>query len=181
MENLQFPALNFGACSSTFAPVTRNAQEVDQLLLHNTDSKLASTDQLDEADEEQPADSKQEVDPENDIFVPEVVSQTYFDNEHFTITNSQTAGLGAFANRHLRRGDIILTERPLFIADFQSVFSEFSKLADHEKEVVLSLHANELLKPGTSLVYAIWKTNWYALPPCMTTTTSQPNTPTWTF
>ncbi|GAO16694.1 hypothetical protein UVI_02002400 [Ustilaginoidea virens] len=83
-----------------------------------------------------------------------------FKNESFEIRTSQVAGLGAFATKDLSKGDVILRERPLFIAHRDHIFVEFAKLDERDKEVALSLYANQLLKPGISMLEAIWKTNW---------------------
>ncbi|OAQ73409.1 hypothetical protein VFPPC_01123 [Pochonia chlamydosporia 170] len=92
--------------------------------------------------------------------LPQLTPPPVFENKYFRVVSSHTAGLGAIACRPLRRGDIILCEEPLFTSDSQNVFSEFAKLSEEQKKVAMSLHANQLMKPGTSDVYAIWTTNW---------------------
>ncbi|KAG6017104.1 hypothetical protein E4U43_002280 [Claviceps pusilla] len=84
----------------------------------------------------------------------------YFENEYFKVQRSKTAGLGAIATRNLKKGDVILREKPLFTANASSVFEAYENLTGHEKDVVMSLHANTLLKPGTPRIQAVWKTNW---------------------
>lgn len=116
----------------------------------------------------EPHDSKNEATPEFDQeaeydsvrHAPEVSCPEIFENEYFKVTDSETAGLGAFAKRPLKYGDVILRERPLFVSDSQNVFAEFAKLTMHQKNIALGLHANEQLKPGTPKIYAIWTTNW---------------------
>lgn len=92
----------------------------------------------------------------------------HFCNDFFGIGRSKTAGWGAFAERILHRGDVILRETPLMVADSSSLFSEFYKLDPPARQLALSLHANELAKPGTALIRAVWATNWYveAALPC---------------
>jgi hypothetical protein len=46
-----------------------------------------------------------------------------------------------------------VSSRPIFIADFQTVLTEFSKLTAHEKEVVLSLHACAQMKTSSRTVF----------------------------
>ncbi|GAB0139156.1 hypothetical protein EsDP_00007369 [Epichloe bromicola] len=92
--------------------------------------------------------------------VPQQTSSKLFENACFKIKESRTAGLGAFAATILKKGDIILRERPLFTATASNVIKAFEKLTGHDKDIALSLHANALLKPGTPRIQAVWKTNW---------------------
>lgn len=96
--------------------------------------------------------------------LPPIVFKTcatpQFSNDFFEIARSPTAGWGAFAVKTLRQGDVILRERPLFIADSPKLFSEYDKLEPQAKEVALSLHAHGLVKPGTPRIQAVWATNW---------------------
>lgn len=85
----------------------------------------------------------------------------HFRNNFFAVARSETAGWGAFAAKTLGRGDVILRERPLMVADRSSVFSEYEKLDSTARQLALSLHANEYCKPGTPLIQTVWATNWY--------------------
>lgn len=87
----------------------------------------------------------------------------HYQNDCFTIARSETAGWGAFAAKTLRLGDVILREKPLMVADRSNLFDEFYKLETAAQQLALSLHANELAKPGTPLIQAIWVTNWYVV------------------
>lgn len=70
------------------------------------------------------------------------------------------AGLGAFAVRDLVLGDVILRERPLFISDNLNLYRNFEALDQKTKDIALSLHANDQIKPGTNPLLAVWLTNW---------------------
>ncbi|KAI5457949.1 hypothetical protein BGZ63DRAFT_53742 [Mariannaea sp. PMI_226] len=83
-----------------------------------------------------------------------------FRNDFFEISKSKIAGFGAFAIKPLKYGDRILDERPLLMASSLSLFKEFGKLNPQEQKCALSLHANEVCKPGTPKLQAIWMANW---------------------
>ena len=86
-----------------------------------------------------------------------------FSNEDFAISLSDIAGWGAFAVQNLKKGDVILMEKPLFIADWANPFCEFDDLDQNEKDIALSLHKNESMKLGTPALKAVWKTNRHVL------------------
>ncbi|KAK4064057.1 uncharacterized protein Triagg1_9213 [Trichoderma aggressivum f. europaeum] len=77
-----------------------------------------------------------------------------YGNEYFEIAKSSVAGWGAFATRDLTKGDVILREIPLFVADTDKVFHEFYKLDGSAKKVALSLHSHRLIKGGTPQILA---------------------------
>lgn len=83
-----------------------------------------------------------------------------FHNEYFTISRTESAGWGAFAAKDLKYGDKILFEKPLFIADWRTLFEEYENLDPKQKQIAMSLHANELTKSGTPKLQAVWATNW---------------------
>ncbi|KAH6885955.1 hypothetical protein B0T10DRAFT_492076 [Thelonectria olida] len=85
-----------------------------------------------------------------------------FQNDYFAVYESTIAGWGAFAARDLKHGDKILVEQPLFIANSLSLFSEFEKLDEKARELALGLHANEMCKPGTPKLQAIWMANCFS-------------------
>ncbi|KAH8714113.1 hypothetical protein BGZ61DRAFT_530781 [Ilyonectria robusta] len=85
-----------------------------------------------------------------------------FQNDFFAVSESTIAGWGAFATKDLKYGDRILIEKPLFTADSSSLFKEFDRLNRVEQEVALALHANDMCKPGTPKLQAIWTTNCFA-------------------
>jgi hypothetical protein len=76
------------------------------------------------------------------------------------VAQSRIAGWGAFAARDLKYGDRILVERPLLVADTNSLFKEFERLSPWQREVALGLHANSSVKPGTPRLQAVWMANW---------------------
>lgn len=100
---------------------------------------------------------------------------TLFENELFAVRRSPIGGLGAFAKRQLRIGDIILVEQPLFMSDDMSLFDDFKRLDRGTQNTALSLHKNELLRRGTPILKAIWSTNKFvppSFPPLVGTTYS---------
>ncbi|RCI08301.1 hypothetical protein L249_8346, partial [Ophiocordyceps polyrhachis-furcata BCC 54312] len=88
-------------------------------------------------------------------------TEPQFQNRFFKIQRSETAGWGAFAVCNLRRDDLILMEKSLFVADQSSLFRAFETLDSDSKNIALSLHVNELVKPGTPPIQAIWATNCF--------------------
>lgn len=84
----------------------------------------------------------------------------HFQNESFAVAPSNIAGCGAFAKRDLHRGDVILRERPLFVATSETLFREFEGLDRGIQAVAMDLYANEGVKVGTPKLLAIWRTNW---------------------
>ncbi|KAL2184484.1 hypothetical protein L209DRAFT_766982 [Thermothelomyces heterothallicus CBS 203.75] len=63
--------------------------------------------------------------------------------EFFTIRPSKLGGLGAFATRDLRRGETILTERPLLRTTHFRLMLDYYNLSDAAKKTYLSLHGGE--------------------------------------
>lgn len=98
--------------------------------------------------------------PSPSFIIAEASPGEMFQNEYFTITKTESAGWGAFAARDLKYGDRILYEKPLFVADWWTLFEEYEKLDRPRKEIAMSLHANELCKTGTPKLQAVWNTNW---------------------
>lgn len=88
-----------------------------------------------------------------------------YHNDYFQIAKSSVAGWGAFATRDLTRGDIILRETPLFVADNDNIFHEFYRLDGSAMNVALSLHSHPLIKGGTPRILAVWQTNWQVWTP----------------
>ena len=84
----------------------------------------------------------------------------FFSNDHIHIKKSQIAGYGTFASIDLFKGDIILREGALMVANLDTLFQEFDKLDGTAKETALSLYANPNVKLGTPLIQAVWQTNW---------------------
>lgn len=83
-----------------------------------------------------------------------------YQNEYFEVAESKVAGWGAFALKILRRGDTIMREKPLFVADHSCLFQEYDKLDKQAKRVALSLYANELFKSGLPRIQGVFETNW---------------------
>jgi hypothetical protein len=83
-----------------------------------------------------------------------------YHNDYFKVDKSEVAGWGAFAAKNLTKGDVILREIPLFVADTDKIFHEFYKLDKNTMDVALSLHSHQLIKGGTPRILGIWQTNW---------------------
>ncbi|KYK55385.1 SET domain protein [Drechmeria coniospora] len=86
-----------------------------------------------------------------------------FENDFIKVARSNIAGLGVFAAKTLKYGQSILRERPLFEADESCLFQNFGKLDPQARKVALSLYANELVKPGTPKIQAVWATNCFTV------------------
>ncbi|PNY24903.1 Uncharacterized protein TCAP_05161 [Tolypocladium capitatum] len=86
-----------------------------------------------------------------------------FENRYFEIAESNIAGWGAFAIKDLKRGDTILREKPLFMADHSCLFQEYDKLDKQAKRVALSLYANELFKSGLPRIQGVFETNCFSV------------------
>lgn len=72
---------------------------------------------------------------------PANISGTTVQSEDFfTIQPSKLGGLGVFATRDLKKGQIILVERPLLRTTHFRLMSDYSDLSDNEKKMYLSLH-----------------------------------------
>ena len=85
-----------------------------------------------------------------------------FANEFFSVGQSAiaNANFGAFAAKDLRRGDVILRERPLFTASNRTeILSEYRRLSHKNKEIAQSLHAHHRVKDGLCPIIAISDTN----------------------
>lgn len=91
---------------------------------------------------------------------PQQPTSPLFQNSSFAVSPSNIAGWGAFATRTLTRGESILVEKPLFVADSLSLFKEFAKLDGPAKRRVLDLHAHDGCKPCFPRLQAIWMANW---------------------
>ncbi|PHH60198.1 hypothetical protein CDD81_1978 [Ophiocordyceps australis] len=89
-------------------------------------------------------------------------TRPHFHNEFFQVSHSRLAGWGAIASKTLHRHQVILCERPLFVADAASLFPQFGKLDSQSRDVALSLHANRP-KPSVPLILAVWATNCFVV------------------
>jgi len=64
----------------------------------------------------------------------------YHYQDFFEIRKSARGGLGAFAVRDLKRGDIILAERPLLTSTSGNLVKDYyDQLSSHDKRVFLGL------------------------------------------
>ncbi|KAH0489308.1 hypothetical protein TgHK011_009744 [Trichoderma gracile] len=105
-----------------------------------------------------------EGEPETRFILPltrKLSTSPEYRNEYFQVAKSRVAGWGAFATRDLKRGEVILREIPLFVAESHNILREFHKLSVQDREVALSLHAHELIKGDTPKITAVWHTNWF--------------------
>lgn len=144
------------------------------------DATCEYSDTMSETPEMEPNDTcETQVDTDNtdvDLEIPKAIKtslipsailkmspEPMYGNEYFEIARSNVAGWGAFATRDLTKGDVILREIPLFVAETDKVFHEFYKLDENAKKVALSLHSHRLIKGGTPQILAVWQTNWQVL------------------
>ncbi|KAL6876992.1 hypothetical protein J3F83DRAFT_712517 [Trichoderma novae-zelandiae] len=63
-----------------------------------------------------------------------------FQNGYFQVAKSSVAGWGAFATRDLKRGDIILREIPLFVAESDNIIREYFRLDGRDREFLTRLN-----------------------------------------
>lgn len=90
-------------------------------------------------------------------------SDPEFENGFFKVRKSNVAGWGAFATRDLAKGDVILRERPLFVATNNDLFQEFYNLGSDDMDIALSLHSHQFIKGDTPIILGIWHTNCFAV------------------
>lgn len=84
------------------------------------------------------------------------------DSNLFEVRPSDVGGFGAFATKDLKRGTVILRERPLFIAAPDNLQENFDALDDNAKSVALSLHSHVMNRTaGVPTIKGVWLTNWY--------------------
>ncbi|KAH8124888.1 SET domain-containing protein [Trichoderma asperelloides] len=90
-------------------------------------------------------------------------SDPEFENDFFKVSKSKVAGWGAFATRDLAKGDVILRERPLFVATNNDLFQEFYNLGSDDMDIALSLHSHQFIKGDTPIILGIWHTNCFSV------------------
>lgn len=158
----KIPDIRLDTCPDTFI-IDPSIEEVqDEADVNKRDlSFIWKSKKLCNTENESTLEPGQDVERDLVEHAPEGSRPELFENEYFKVTGSETAGLGAVAKQPLKYGDVILREKPLLVSDGQDVFAEFAKLTLYQKNIALSLHANEKLKPGTPKIYAIWTTNRY--------------------
>ncbi|KAK4105652.1 hypothetical protein N658DRAFT_556086 [Parathielavia hyrcaniae] len=74
--------------------------------------------------------------------IPAQDSKTTFE-EFFKIQPSKLGGLGAFTVRELKKGEVILVERPLLRTTHFRLMLDYANLSDAKKKAYLSLHGAE--------------------------------------
>ncbi|RYO90452.1 hypothetical protein DL766_007395 [Monosporascus sp. MC13-8B] len=77
------------------------------------------------------------------VYIPQMPSSNpeEFSNRYFAIKRSNISGLGAFAQRDLKRGWTILVERAIIEATEQTFYDELDKLTPDLKQAFSRLHA----------------------------------------
>lgn len=83
-----------------------------------------------------------EVETPTVVEAPEIPKQPRY-KQFIEIRKSPVGGFGIFAVKDLKRGDIILVERPILKTSSFSLMDDFRALDDETKEIFMSLHAVE--------------------------------------
>ncbi|KFA65581.1 hypothetical protein S40285_04328 [Stachybotrys chlorohalonatus IBT 40285] len=86
-----------------------------------------------------------------------------YSNEFFRISESKTAGYGAYAKKDLYGGDVILREAYLLKSIHSDFFDTYERLDEGSKTILQALHMHDGLKIGTSRIQGIWETNCFAI------------------
>ncbi|KAI1638981.1 hypothetical protein F4809DRAFT_658713 [Biscogniauxia mediterranea] len=89
-----------------------------------------------------------------------------FRNDFFEVKESPLGGLGAFARRDLRAGEVVLVERALVVADQTTIYDALDALAPAQRGAFARLHAfvrtpNDLCDGRR---YATFRTNSFGIP-----------------
>ncbi|KAM6485100.1 hypothetical protein HDV62DRAFT_403860 [Trichoderma sp. SZMC 28011] len=130
---------------------TSSLPETQSDLLSSDDATCELSDTMSETPEMEPNDTCEiPVDTDNtdvDLEIPKAIKapliptatlktspEPMYSNEYFEIAKSNVAGWGAFAMRDLTKGDVILREIPLFVAETDKIFHEFYKLDESAKK-----------------------------------------------
>ncbi|RYP16570.1 hypothetical protein DL765_005031 [Monosporascus sp. GIB2] len=97
------------------------------------------------------------------VYIPQLPSSNpeKFSNRYFAIKRSNISGLGAFAQRDLKRGWTILVERAIIEATEQTFYDELDKLTPDLKQAFSRLHAY-FETPNLDPNMAILRTNGYS-------------------
>ena len=82
-----------------------------------------------------------------------------FTNEHFEVNLSAKGGYGAFATKNITAGTVIMSEKPLFKANFCEVFLQYEQLTPKQREEYLTLHGWDGI--STNKILSIFVTNRY--------------------
>ena len=82
----------------------------------------------------------------------------------FTVRDSEGKGKCCFADRDIKKGELVLRERPIAIAPRSGQTLEvaeraFSELGQEEQDAVMSLHDNDTSSGSTKTMSGIFKTN----------------------
>lgn len=83
-----------------------------------------------------------EVETPTVVEAPEIPKQPRY-KQFIEIRESPVGGFGIFAVKDLKRGDIILVERPILKTSSFTLMDDFRALDDETKEIFMSLHAVE--------------------------------------
>ncbi|KAI1489767.1 hypothetical protein F5X96DRAFT_695490 [Biscogniauxia mediterranea] len=100
-----------------------------------------------------------------------------FRNDLFEVKKSPLGGLGAFARRDLRAGEVILVERALVVADQTTIYDALDALTPPQRGAFARLHAyvrtpNDLCDGRR---YATFRTNSFGIPGSAFSPSSSPS------
>lgn len=75
------------------------------------------------------------------LYDPDILRHGF--EQFFEIRLSKLGGFGAFAVRELRKGDVILVEKPLLLSDTFGLRSSFDQLSEAERKIYMNLHCDD--------------------------------------
>jgi hypothetical protein len=82
-----------------------------------------------------------------------------FENQYFQTRASALGGFGCFAAKNLSRGDVILRERPLLVANDENFYRKFGELSADERTLFEALSISPTGFLSTPRIRAIWRNN----------------------
>ncbi|KAI0149834.1 SET domain-containing protein [Hypoxylon sp. NC0597] len=100
--------------------------------------------------------------PYGEIAFKDLANPEQFSNEFFEIKKSQLGGNGVFAKVDLKRGQVILAERPTISASSMNLYRELDKLAPELQQAFYRLHCHRRTSDQDER-HAIFMTNAFAI------------------
>ncbi|CAG8959131.1 hypothetical protein HYFRA_00012994 [Hymenoscyphus fraxineus] len=64
-----------------------------------------------------------------------------FSTKYFEVREAKGAGLGAFAIKDIKKGEVVMTEKPLFLATDATFWEKYQGLTGEQRDTYRSLHA----------------------------------------
>ncbi|VUC30025.1 unnamed protein product [Clonostachys rosea] len=106
--------------------------------------------------------SSQQLLSSSDI-VETLSSRFLFENDCFEIRPYSMSGVGGFARRDLKPGEVVLLEQPILRSNYDDLFRDFHRLDGSSRNVYLQLYASDHFEPKRVTIEAIWSTNCFSI------------------